>query len=932
MNRIRPLSFLFCFLIGGVMCLDFTDKVFEGKPLGLLAAFGDFNSDKLTDVFVIDNHQQSFGILLAYTESPFLRREHLDCSLRDEMIDGLVPGDFDGDGAMDILILSQPKGVKETFNIHIAWGALTKLDCPNQDKPLLQTLGHPLVLDYNSDMISDLFALDSNGIRQFWIFNSSRQIDHLVKMNANNTLRIPHSHAFVDLDGDMSTDLLLTGQDSFELWHFNGTLGLQIAETIELPVKGAVIGQSVFVDVNFDGKLDHLLPVCVDSKCLNSSFYIYSDDEWHPIQCDLKDPSGKVWTFQPPDPSQFYQETLTARSGDFNLDGYPDLLVTLTHADQVRAVLLENVVNEFAGRQFNPRWDLLTEWNTTSIMGAMYDIQEKGVLDVLLVHRPPSGELQMAAYKNTLDYDANFIKVLVLTGRCYANCSNGRIPYGTNLPGPSISYRTTQPDGALQLACSAQLSQSAYSALQLPYSLFGLARSPNFLETLKEILAAVNRRDAFKFDHRIIPTPTEINLVQNAGTNRAAINRDIKFQEIYDVFLDRTISTSRVTDEPLGTAFRQVAWSPSGLIPYRNVKCWSLSWSEGSAPTCTLLGAIIPDEDSIPVTAMEIISANGYLIVTVTKNNALVASTIKCDGNGLHCIDLQFALLPGLQLSGLSKLAGGNVVCVTEDYLVNEIDLTFNNEGVFNGLKAKKLGVSTNPHMLCRGITTVWGGDSTTLIAIESVKVSYDHLKCRQPTTLIVYVNGDMQRVTNVLESALNMGSSWFALFKCNACFIERRYDKEVQDDLKMRAEKAEFCLQLRHITRIFTELLSRPDNKLTPDEFMNLSLAYKFVCTPTVTDSEVKFDQTLTEKIQEKFKLKGNMPEEVCPICQKDILFESREEGQCSSEHRALRCRATLRTCYEHTFSCRWCGTHYHLDSGLDACILCGGPLLILT
>jgi len=24
----------------------------------------------------------------------------------------------------------------------------------------------------------------------------------------------------------------------------------------------------------------------------------------------------------------------------------------------------------------------------------------------------------------------------------------------------------------------------------------------------------------------------------------------------------------------------------------------------------------------------------------------------------------------------------------------------------------------------------------------------------------------------------------WFALFKCNACFVERRYDKEFQDNL----------------------------------------------------------------------------------------------------------------------------------------------------
>lgn len=525
MNRHSVPLIFFTLVIGGVMCLDFTDKVFEGKPLGLLAAFGDFNSDKLTDVFVIDNHRRSFGVLLAYTESPFLRREHFDCNLGEELIAGLVPGDYDGDGAMDVLVLSQPKSAaKETFNIRIAWGALIKLECPSPEKPLLQTIGQPLVLDYNGDMISDLFALDSNGSRQFWIFNTSRQVDHLVAMNASNRLRIPHSHAFVDINGDMSTDLFLTGQDSFELWHFNGTEGLQLAQIIELPVKGSIIGQSIFVDVNFDGNLDHIIPVCVDSKCLNSSFFIFTDDQWNLIQCNLKDPAGKMWTFQPPNPSQFYQETLTARSGDFNLDGYPDLLVTLTYGDQVRAVLLENVANEIAGRQFNPRWDLLTEWNTTSVMATMYDIQEKGMLDVLLVHQPPGGELQMAAYKNTLDYDANFIKVLVLTGRCYANCSHGHIPYGTNLPGPSISYRTTQPNGEIQLARSAQLYQSAYNSLQLPYTLFGLARSPNFLETLRVSLS-YHPNPASREWTQIIPNSQMIIIPTLEASSRHWLNK-----------------------------------------------------------------------------------------------------------------------------------------------------------------------------------------------------------------------------------------------------------------------------------------------------------------------------------------------------------------------------------------------------------------------
>lgn len=117
----------------------------------------------------------------------------------------------------------------------------------------------------------------------------------------------------------------------------------------------------------------------------------------------------------------------------------------------------------------------------------------------------------------------------------------------------------------------------------------------------------------------------------------------------------------------------------------------------------------------------------------------------------------------------------------------------------------------------------------------------------------------------------------------------------------------------------MFTGFLNRKDATLTTDELMDVSLAYKFVRTPTVTDSEVKFDQSLAEQIQAKYKLdEESMPEEKCPICQKPIPFESREEGQCASLHRALRCRANLRTCYGNTLSCRWCGTHYHLDSGI--------------
>lgn len=84
-----------------------------------------------------------------------------------------------------------------------------------------------------------------------------------------------------------------------------------------------------------------------------------------------------------------------------------------------------------------------------------------------------------------MEYDAMFIKVLVPSGRCYSDCPLDNIPYGTNQPGPAITYSIVTADGDMQKSLSTQLSQTAQMALQLPYTIFGLGRNYNFVEVLK---------------------------------------------------------------------------------------------------------------------------------------------------------------------------------------------------------------------------------------------------------------------------------------------------------------------------------------------------------------------------------------------------------------------------------------------------------------
>jgi integrin alpha FG-GAP repeat containing protein 1 len=102
-------------------------------------------------------------------------------------------------------------------------------------------------------------------------------------------------------------------------------------------------------------------------------------------------------------------------------------------------------------------------------MAAFYDLYQDGILDVILY-----GPDTVQAFRNTLDYDANFLKVMVLTG----------IDRGGNLPGPSISCRTTTQDGYPRFAVAAQLPQSAHFPLGLPYTIFGLGRTPKFVDAL----------------------------------------------------------------------------------------------------------------------------------------------------------------------------------------------------------------------------------------------------------------------------------------------------------------------------------------------------------------------------------------------------------------------------------------------------------------
>lgn len=527
-NGRKPLKMavriLFCItyvllLIPSVEPSDITNAVFGDQLDVLPAAFGDFNSDEYPDLFVIRNDRKTVEVLLGSDTEPLVRRGGLKCEF-DHEVTSIVPGDFDGDALMDILVTVKEPYSSFNNSVSILWGSGGEvLNCTQTEKKYLTLIGQPLALDYNQDMIIDLFGESVYGHRAFWVFDKTRENPVMVPMRDESVnrkldrLRHPHSHSFLDLNGDSAADLYITAKHSFEIWlkQKGQSAGFVYDPncTIPWPPSATIVGQTLFLDMELKGKIDHVLPVCFDKNCLNSTIFVYSNGKWHNLKINFHF-NGNIWGFIPPSGNgrDLFTDAITLRGGDFNMDGYPDALATLQSNGVRKSFLLINEAcvspancNEF-NRTFTVSWTALDPVNNNTVMGVFYDFMQDGILDIIFVHTPSAKKrANVSAFKNSLDYDANFVKVMVLTG--LKDKKQPVIPgplgrknrtFGTNLPGPIISYHTTTQEGLSRAAICPQLPQSAYFSLNLPYTLFGLGRTPNFLETLNVGLSGYSRQ------------------------------------------------------------------------------------------------------------------------------------------------------------------------------------------------------------------------------------------------------------------------------------------------------------------------------------------------------------------------------------------------------------------------------------------------------
>ncbi|BGO97546.1 hypothetical protein RTG_01521 [Rhodotorula toruloides ATCC 204091] len=546
------------------------EKLIDAGPLGLpktglVAAWADWNADQLLDLFLVSSDQRTVSVH-TWDRKAYEWKEAVEARIRtksDFIITNVVPGDFDYDGKVDVLLMGGKNpggwwGADETTEMQVylqrgdgSWSEPYSIDS--------SALAQAMPIDATGDMRTDLLGLSTGSKPQLQLWNNT-----WAASNATNVFGVmdapfdlstaptgkfdckfpsPHFNAFIDLDGDCLADIFLTCQDgeseddlSYQIWLNSKDGQFRYARRGKLPKATKSVG---FADMDRDGTIDMVItscpsaddctlsiayndqmPLCesympADAKCRDLESLCVVDPDF---SFDLSPSSSNPSFTQIPISSLLPSHTLVTSStafrgsfptppqiGDFNIDGYPDLLVLASSKGgrDKQAVILQSRPCEKgscteeeikrgrrAFRVLSEGAEALTKIKDVE-SATWVDVDDDGSLDILVQRIGNSGAARQPVFiKNNYFHDAFFLKAQVLNGACQGWCEpkepgEARYrPYGSSYSGASFKFTVLDPTGARRSTQYGQLPQSTYMSLSTPYSYFGLGRTNNYVENL----------------------------------------------------------------------------------------------------------------------------------------------------------------------------------------------------------------------------------------------------------------------------------------------------------------------------------------------------------------------------------------------------------------------------------------------------------------
>lgn len=484
------------------------------KGEGVIAGYGDFNSDRATDVFMI-SHQWStlYVYFWDVTKQIFKPAQRLLQAASDYNIVNIGLADFNGDGNMDVLLSSRKKANTEEVVVEIYYGDKKSLNKGNFSAVMSD---QPTLVDVNGDLLPDLFStyIDKNDkVRAYWIskISSKTKAHSFVLENQflsmiTTSLVTPNSNAFIDCTGDLHSDLLVKSIDDhknilFETWEQNtGMTNLTLNKNVIMlsTINETIVhvGQMSFTDIDGDHKIDLVLPVCLNIDCSSSAIYAKTLSDESPWKMMINNENAD-WQFPLRDMLNQTPFPVTLRFNDITMDGMMDAVAILqekgtkngkkyfpAYFSNARCMAIKHCSGNRTFVVSPIDLGLSVGDSLVPVVVSLMDVNENGVLDFMITLESSNAASKIKRYHTRVllseqTNDAAFVKVAVLSGL-------KSVPkYGSNQIGAVVHLATTNTDGSSMLGANVQLSQSSYLSLQLPYVIFGLGRSPNFVEEIQ---------------------------------------------------------------------------------------------------------------------------------------------------------------------------------------------------------------------------------------------------------------------------------------------------------------------------------------------------------------------------------------------------------------------------------------------------------------
>ncbi|KAL3318410.1 T-cell immunomodulatory protein [Cichlidogyrus casuarinus] len=489
-----------------------------------LACFVDVNNDRQTDTIVVTN-DNGINVLLepkARSSSAFIFDFNVDkvptnvvlldpTVFGSELIRAIMSSDFNGDSVADLLVLTGDS-VNNNYQAYIITGMKDKngnFKLGPKNAAIASFTAQPLIADLNSDGVADIYGeltAGERGIILGVIGASKFELQRSPSGKAGQWMTTGGGYsAFGDFNLDSKPSLII--RSNLKEFKFLGQslvtpdqkfpdFSSSVDITIPFPV--AVMGQFRFADFNRDGKLDFIVPVCKETDCTSSStLYLYQFDskKWVEIPTNLV-PVGfggsGTWSFTKAssDLSVASPELIGITHGDVDLDSWPDLTAVLTYTEganvfTVPAILMNK--NDSGKLQFQAY--LLPGVKLSGVdivqMG-LFDQDQDGILDLWVTTKSGHGANSLFStrlLKQKQSTNNYFLMTMVLSGLCpnRPDCMG----YGIPTTGSTADFQTYSIRGEFFKSTGITAPLSSYTALELPYILFGVGELANYIEIAK---------------------------------------------------------------------------------------------------------------------------------------------------------------------------------------------------------------------------------------------------------------------------------------------------------------------------------------------------------------------------------------------------------------------------------------------------------------